>query len=339
MRILVTGATGLTGKAIVNELIKNNHQVVALYRAGSDRSGAGFNSAPVEWREADLLDIVALKEALTDVEYVIHTAATVSFIPKHQQQMFDVNVKGTANLVNSCLEAGIRKLCHISSVAALGPANSKKQARGVRIEIDENNHWEDSSENSNYAKTKYLSELEVWRGIAEGLNAVIVNPSVIIGEGDWTRSSTQLFRYVYNQNLFYTEGYINYVDVRDVAEICCQLLFSDIQAERFILNSGRISYKEFFAQIAEAMNRKKPTVKVGKNLAAIIWRIEAVRTWIMGSQPLITRETARSAYRNVFFKNEKIQQNLNHSFIPLETSIRRICRSFDSTIDKTLNYP
>src|SRR5690606_12862484 len=146
-------------------------------------------------------------------------------------------------------------------------------------------------------------------------------------------------RYVYNQNLFYTEGYINYVDVRDVAEICCQLLFSDIQAERFILNSGRISYKEFFEQIAEAMNRKKPTVKVGKNLAAIIWRIEAVRTWIMGSQPLITRETARSAYRNVFFKNEKIQQNLNHSFIPLETSIRRICRSFDSTIDKTLNYP
>lgn len=329
MNILVTGATGLVGGAIVNELLLNGHHVIALYRSGSDRTNNPYNAADVEWREADLLDIVALRDALKNVDRVFHTAATVSFVPKHQQQMFDINVTGTANLVNLCLEQGIQKFCHISSVAALGQPDSKKQIAGLQTDINESNLWGESSDNSNYAKTKYLAELEVWRGVAEGLNAVIVNPSVILGEGDWTRSSTQLFKYVYNQNLFYTEGYINYVDVVDVARISCKLIFSDIHSERFILNGGRISYKDFFEKIANAMNRKKPTVKVSKSMAAIIWRIEAVRTWLMGTNPLITKETARSAYKNVLFKNDKIQQTLNYSFIPLDTSIKRICQSFN----------
>lgn len=329
MKILVTGATGLVGSAIIRELLLSNHHVTALFRSGSNRSQLQFDINRVEWKEGDLLDIIALKEAVKDIDYVIHAAATVSFVPKHQQQMYNINVTGTGNLVNICLESGIKKFCHISSVAALGQPDAKKLRPGQPIDIDENNRWEDSSDNSNYAKTKYLAELEVWRGIAEGLNAVIVNPSVILGEGDWTKSSTRLFRYVYNQNLFYTQGFLNYVDVRDVASICCQLIFSEIQAERFILNGGRISYKEFFDKIAETMNRKKPSVKVGRTFAAVIWRLEAIRSLLTGADPLITKETARSAYKNVFFRSDKIQQTFDYSFLPLETSVARICRSFE----------
>jgi len=329
MNILVTGATGLVGSAIIKELLLSNHHISALYREGSDRSQLPFDMSRVEWREGDLLDVVALKEAVKGIDYVFHSAATVSFVPKYQQQMYNINVTGTANLVNACLESKVSKFCHVSSVAALGQADSKKIVPGQPVNIDEKNHWEDSSENSNYGKTKYLAELEVWRGIAEGLNAVIVNPSVILGEGDWTRSSTQLFRYVYNQNLFYTPGFLNYVDVRDVASICCQLIFSEVQAERYILNGGRISYKEFFDKIAETMNRKTPAIKVGRALASVIWRLEALRSLLTGSDPLITKETARSAYKNVFFRSEKIQQTLNYSFTPLDTSLTRICKSFE----------
>lgn len=326
MKILVTGATGLVGGAIINELLKDQHHVVALHRATTDRATTLFNPTLVEWYEADLLDILALDAIVSEVDYVIHTAATVSFVPKHRKQMYEINVQGTANIVNACLANGVKKLCHISSVAALGPADSRKSKQAGTITINEENRWEDSDENSHYAKTKHLAELEVWRGVAEGLSAVIVNPSVILGEGDWNRSSTQLFRYIYNENIFYTEGYLNYVDVQDVAKASCQLLFSMIESERFILNGGRIAYKEFFDRIALLMNKKQPSYKVNRLAASIIWRLEAVRTWLLGSNPLITKETARSAYRNVYFSGEKIQKDLGFSFTHLDSSLNRICQ-------------
>jgi dihydroflavonol-4-reductase len=332
MKILITGITGLVGSAVARSLVAENHDVTAINRKGSDRSLLKDIEAQIHWLQGDVLDVGSLEDAVQGVDFVIHTAAVVSFVPRDRAMMFKVNREGTANLVNVCLKYGIKKFCHVSSISALGRPDPRKITAGADTVLDESQRWEDSPENSEYAKSKHLAELEVWRGVAEGLNAVIVNPTLILGEGDWTKSSTQIFRYVYRENPFYTEGLANYVDVKDVAEIVCRLLFSEISGERFVLSAGSISYHDLFNKIADAMHKKRPSFKVGAGLAAIIWRLEAVRTWLLGTKPLITKETAQSGARRIRYDNSKIKNALGFSFQPLENTIGRVCESLLSRI-------
>jgi dihydroflavonol-4-reductase len=332
MKILITGITGLVGSAVARRLLEENHTVSAIYRKGSDRSLLTGIEGEIQWQEGDILDVGSLEDAIQGVDYVIHTAAVVSFVPRDREMMYKVNREGTANLINVCLKSGVKKLCHVSSIAALGRPDSRKLTAGADTVLDESQRWEDSPENSEYAKSKYLAELEVWRGVAEGLNAVIVNPTLILGEGDWTKSSTQLFRYVYRENPFYTEGLANYVDVKDVADILYRLLISDISGERFLLSAGSISYHELFNKIADAMQKKRPSFRVGQRLAAVIWRVEAVRTWLLGTKPLITRETAQSGARRIHYDNSKIKNALGFRFQPLENTVGRVCESLLSRI-------
>ncbi|NIJ53523.1 NAD-dependent epimerase/dehydratase family protein [Dyadobacter arcticus] len=327
MKVLITGATGLVGSAVARRFLSDNYEVLALYRRGADRSLLSDVDSRVNWVEGDIMDISSLENAMEGVDFVVHTAAVVSFIPKDRKIMYRVNVEGTANLVNVCLNYPVKKLCHVSSIAALGRPDSRKLIPGKTTMLDESQRWEDSPENSEYAKTKHLAELEVWRGIAEGLNAVIVNPTLILGEGDWNKSSTQIFRYVYQEKPFFTEGIANYVDVRDVADIVFRLLHSEVSAERFLLNAGSISYKNLFSMIAVAMNKKKPWLRVGPGLAGIIWRVEALRTFLLGTKPLITKETAQSAARNISYRNDKIRNILNFEFQPLEKTVARVSES------------
>ena len=327
MKILITGATGLVGSATAKKFLSESHEVFALARPDSDRSLLAEVAARIHWVEGDILDISSLEKALEGVDMVVHTAAVVSFIPKERKSMYKVNVEGTANVVNVCLKHNISKLCHVSSIAAIGRPDARKAIPGKDVVLDENQRWEDSPENSEYAKTKHLAELEVWRGIAEGLNAVVVNPTLILGEGDWGKSSTQIFSYIFKEKPFYTEGIANYVDVQDVAEIIYQLLLSDISGERFLLNAGSISYQNLFNTIADAMNKKRPSFKVGAGLAGIIWRFEAVRTWLLGTKPLITKETAKSAARKVTYDNKKIRNALGFQFQPIERTVTRVSES------------
>jgi nucleoside-diphosphate-sugar epimerase len=327
MKILITGATGLVGSAVARKFLSENHAVSALYRSGSDRCLLADVENQIDWIEGDILDVSALEAAFAGVEFVVHTAAVVSFVPRDRKTMYQVNMEGTANVVNICLKSGIRKLCHVSSIAALGRPDPRKVVPGEDIVLDESQRWEDSPENSEYAKSKYLAELEVWRGVAEGLNAVVVNPTLILGEGDWTKSSTQIFRYVYKENPFYTGGIANYVDVKDVAECVFRLLFSEITGERFLLNGGSISYENLFNTIADSMHKKRPSFKVGTGLAAIIWRVEALRTWLMGTKPLITKETAQSGARRIRYDNAKIRRALGFNFQPVEKTITRVSES------------
>lgn len=327
MKILITGATGLVGSTVARQFLAENHTVFALFRPGSDRSLLADIENKIQWIEGDVLDISSLEKAIEDVEYVVHTAAVVSFVPRDRKMMYKVNMEGTANVVNVCLKYEIKKLCHVSSIAALGRPDSRKIIGGQDLVIDEEQRWEESPENSEYAKSKHLAELEVWRGMAEGLNAVIVNPTLILGEGDWSKSSTQIFRYVYQEKPFYTEGIANYVDVQDVARAVVALLFSDISGERFLLNAGSISYQSLFNNIADAMGKKRPSFKVGPGLAAIIWRVEAVRTWLMGTKPLITKETAQSSARRFRYDNGKIKKTIGFEFQPIEKTIARVSES------------
>lgn len=313
--IFVTGGSGLIGSFLIPALLGQGYAVKALYR-GQVPSIKGADQ--VQWVEGDILDPVFLRNALQEVQYVFHCAGLVSYAPQDKELLKQVNIEGTANMVDACLEHGGVKLCHVSSIAAVG------RPKGVQT-LTENSKWDASVEHSAYASSKYLGELEVWRGIAEGLEAVIVNPSVVLGPSDWNRSSTQLFKYVYNERTFYTQGSANFVDVRDVTEAMMKLTFSEITGERFILNAEQVSYKDFFKEVAVGFDKKAPSVKVPPALAEVVWRLEHARTWFTGGRPLITKDTARVSGKNHLFSNEKVREAIGINFRPVAESIAWVC--------------
>lgn len=287
----------------------------ALYRGQVPAvPGAG----QVLWLEGDVMDPTFLREALQGVSHVFHCAGVVSYAPQDEELLKQVNIEGTANLVDVCLEQPGIKLCHVSSIAAVG------RPKGVTV-LNEDSKWDPAEDISAYASSKYWGELEVWRGVAEGLNAVIVNPSIILGPADWNRSSTQLFKYVYYERPFYTAGTANFVDVRDVVEAMLRLTFSDISGERFILNAGLLSYKSFFEQAARCFGKKAPATRVPPLVAEAVWRFEHARAWLTGARPLITKDTARVAAKSHEFSNSKICSALNFSFRPVSESIAWVC--------------
>jgi dihydroflavonol-4-reductase len=325
--ILITGITGLVGSFTAKRFLEAGYKVAGLKRANSDLSLLQGIENQIVWHEGDILDIMSLEKAMANIEYVIHTAAIVSFAPKDRDRMFKTNIEGTANVVNLCLENDIKKLCFVSSVAALGRSiSNEKKAENV-ISIDEKNTWEESPLNSNYAKTKYLAEMEVWRGEAEGLNCVVVNPSLILGEADWNKSSTQLLKYVFDEHKFYPQGNLNYVDVQDVAECILELTTHEISGEKFILSAGEITYKDFFEKVASRFHKKAPNTLVPPALTAILWRLETVRTFFTGNAPLITKETALSSSHSFKYPNDKIKQTLGFEFKSLDESLDRICKN------------
>lgn len=338
--VFITGATGFIGSHIVRQYLKAGHVVTALYRPNAARSGRGYGMLTdvadrLTWHEGDVLDIPSLEAAIQVGRDpggmdVIHAAALVSFVPKDRALMEKINVEGTANVVNVCLAAGIRKLGYVSSVAALGRPTARGEARNGegRIVINEDQKWEESPANSAYAKTKYRAELEVWRGVAEGLNAVMVNPSVVFGAGDWSRSSLQLIRYVADEKPFYPAGLANYVDVLDVAESLYRLMQSEGSADRYILNAGTIPYRALLEQIAAALGKRPPTIGVLPVLTRLLWPLEAVRARLTGKAPLITRETARSASSLYSYDGQRIEQVLGFQYRPLGDTLRRVADRF-----------
>lgn len=269
----------------------------------------------IQWVEGDLTDPYSLRHALQGVRQVYHCGAVVSFLPQDRQMMMRINVEGTANLVNACLQAGIDKFCHCSSVAAIG-----KPEKGEWI--DETLVWKTSSQNSWYAISKYGAEREVWRASEEGLPVVIVNPVIIIGPGDPERSSAQLYQSVKKGMRFYTSGITGFVDARDVARAMMQLMESEIQSERFILSSENLMYKTLFGYFAEFAGAKPPKYHAGKFLSSLAWRLEKMRSLITGKKPLLSRETARNANARRFFRNEKIKKAIGFEFTPIKEAAR-----------------
>lgn len=318
--IAITGANGLLGSYIVRKLISEKEEFVALKRKGSDLSLLSDIHESITWRDADILDAVSIEEALAGVTHVIHAAAMVSFNPRAKDEIYNANVLGTKNIVDACLVNGIKKLVHISSVAALG------RLKGQTV-IDERSNWVDNSLNSTYAETKYLAELEVFRAHEEGLNTVILNPSVILAAANWKKSSAKLFKYVWDERPFYIDSYLNYVDVRDVANAVHQLLHAHYPGERFILNAGSVALCDFFSQIADRFRKRSPGVKLSIPLVRFIAIIEQYRSWIAGAEPLITSETARLANTRFHYQNEKIKNTLNFQF-----------ENFDKTLDWCCQY-
>ena len=328
--IFLTGGTGLVGAHILLKLTENGQKVKALKRKESsltviENIFSHYNKVDllqsIQWIDGDLLDLFSLEEGIKGCHTVIHCAAIVSFDPKDFEKMMKQNVEGTANIVNLSLEHNINKLGYISSIATLGSVEENK----VRTEDD---YWKESKSNTQYAISKYLSEQEVWRGIEEGLNSVIVNPSVILGPGDWTKGSSQMFEKVWSGLKFYSTGSTGYVDVLDVAECLIKLLNSAIINERFILNAGQMKYREVFDTIAENLNKPKPHIKVTPFLKELAWRVEWLKSIITNKSPLVTKETANTAMKNKSFSNQKIVDALGYEFIPISESIKQYSQWF-----------
>jgi len=312
--IFITGATGLLGSALIKELAQQDTKIKAIYR-----NEIPFAHENIDWIKGDISDIALLEECLTDVDEVYHCAGKVSFNPKARKELFITNVEGTANLVNACLNTGVRKLLHVSSVSALGRIRENTT-------VNESMQWSEETSNSVYGKSKYLAEMEVWRAIAEGLKAVIVNPTIILGENDWNKSSTEIFKTVYKEFPYYSEGVTGFVDVKDVVKAMIALMHSDILAERFIISAENASYKQLFEMIAAAFHKNPPHKNITRFMAAAVWRLEAVKSLLTGKAPFITKETARTALAKVYFDNSKLLNALStFTYTPLKESVERIC--------------
>jgi dihydroflavonol-4-reductase len=315
--ILVTGATGLIGSFIVRDLVKAGYKVRILKRKNSDLSLINDLLPLIEVSEGDIVDISSLNSALKNVDAVIHAAGYVSFNNRAYKKLHQINVEGTANLVNIALGFPIKHFIHISSVAAIGKTKGKS-------EIHEDLKWEDNHVSS-YAKSKYLGELEVWRGASEGLKVSILNPSVVLGPGKWTDSSTQIFKYIWDRKPFYTTGNVNYIDVRDVSTAVLHLLNQSSTNERFILNGGTTSYKNLFSKIADAFDKPAPSIRLSRNTLFSLAFIERVRTFILNSSPIVTKDTAASAFSNSIYLNKKAKENLEMTFKDLDETVLWVC--------------
>lgn len=319
--ILVTGASGLLGQHVLAELSQRRQIVRAIYRKALPKLYTAIQSERVEWVQADVLDIPSLQDAMEGITQVYHCAAQVSYDKRFHEAMHEVNVDGTANVVNLCLDKPHIKLLHVSSIATLCGGNPE-EARS------ENNRWEESEPHSEYAKSKYHAELEVWRGIAEGLQAVMVNPGIILGEGDRSKSSMNLVEVVQHEFPYYTEGATGWVDAKDVAKAMVLLMESDITAERFVLVSENKSYREVFTLMAQALQVKPPHRLAKPWMTELVWRWEYLKRIFSGQVATITEETARAAHEKRTYNNHKILNTLpSFKFQTLEKTIQRICTS------------
>lgn len=318
--ILVTGATGFLGTTLILQLTAKGNNVVALRRESAQIPQQLKENPLITWRIADINDVEDLADAFAGVRQVYHCAALVSFHKKDKNKLFKTNIEGTANVVNLCIENQAR-LLHVSSIAALGePIKGQTQ-------LNEKNFWEYNPKASNYALSKYNSEMEVWRGITEGLNAVIVNPTIIIGASAKFSGSGALFKYALQKPLFYTAGGSGFVTVDDVAECMIQLMESDHCAERYIISAENMSYRELFTQMATAFGIAAPRWPAQKWLIGMAWRIHKLSTWIGAGNIGLSQETARISTKQSFYSNEKIKQTLFFNFKPLKTSIAEICHA------------
>jgi nucleoside-diphosphate-sugar epimerase len=330
--VLVTGATGMLGARLVFDLLQKGEKVRAIYRNPAKleqfKTNVGFYAAnvdelfgKVEWVEADVLQYSSLFDALKGVAVVCHCAAMVSFYKGDRPLMYETNIEGTRNMVNAALECGVDWFCHVSSIAALGKTDNGEA-------VTEETSWIPQKKHSGYSISKFHSEMEVWRGINEGLSAVIVNPSVILGPGDWNSGSPAFFDRIFNGLKFYTSGITGFVGVNDVSKAIIDLCEPEIRqkvvGKRFVLNSENKSYCDVFSQIAQVLKVKAPAIEAGKVMLAIAWRVAWLMAKLSGTKPLITCETVQNATEINNYDGSKVAGLTGMHYQPINEVINEI---------------
>lgn len=329
--ILVTGGTGLVGAHLLYELCLQKQQPKAIYRnlkglvAVENVFKTYAPAAPelfsqIEWVPANLLDLERLKEVFIGVTTVYHCAAFISFDPNTYEKLQKVNVTGTANMVNLCLDFKVSKMCYVSSIAALG-----KAVKGAFI--TEETHWNITQPNV-YALSKYKAELEVWRGIQEGLKATIINPGVILGPGFWNKGSSKLFRFAKKGSPLYFPGGSGFVGVQDVVRLMLLAQTSEHRNQRYICVAENLSYKEIFSEMANGFNHKKPIYKIPLWVLRVAWRLDYIKQFIFGGQRKITKQTVRSLARRDRYSAKKSEDLLGIKYTKTTLVIRQYCKTY-----------
>ena len=330
MKILVTGGTGFLGSYLLRYLVEQGYNNIhAIRRSTSKMDLVEEVKDKINWIECDILDVVGLGEAMQGVQQIYHVAAMVSFEPKHRKKMHQVNIEGTANIVNLALVHGVEKLVHVSSTAAIG-------RRKKITQIDEKTKWERSNYNSEYGISKYLAEQEVWRGMAEGLSAVVINPGIILGAGFWEEGSAKFFMKMWKGNKFYGRGGNAFVDVRDVSRLMIMMMESEVAGERFLAIGENWPYQKVFDTIADSIGKSRPTIGLNAFLGGLAWRVEWVRSKLTGSSALVTKETVQNSFRTWVYDNQKSIDTFDFQYTPLEKTINETGDIFQKTIKNKL---
>ncbi|MFN3996793.1 NAD-dependent epimerase/dehydratase family protein [Algoriphagus sp.] len=311
MNILITGITGLFGSHLAREFSQVG-QIHGLRRKNSEPSLV--DGLDIHWHEGELSDMESLLESLQEIDLVVHAAGLVSFSAKDKGKLYEVNTVGTANLVNAMLASGVNKLVHVSSVSAIGRSPELNQ-------IDEEFKWTESPLNTEYAVSKYWAELEAWRGEQEGLQLIVVNPSILLGKANYGKSSTAIYSYVLEGNKFFPKGDLNYIDVRDAAKITRALVNRQAWGERFILNKESISYREFFSEIASVFGKKAPSMALPNWLISVASFSTAILRVVGLSKSPLNKQTVRLTQQKIRFENSKIQTLLAYNYFPLRESL------------------
>jgi len=334
--ILVTGATGLLGGHLTASLVLQGKMVRAMYRNREKIACAkeilSFYTSEtdkyfgqIEWVEADVSDVFSLEEALDGVEEVYHCAGLVSFHESDAKLLHKINGEGTANMINMSLEKKIKKFCHVSSVATLQVQANKKY-------IDELSVWKTASGNSSYAISKYRGEFEAWRGLSEGLNVVVVNPSLVMGAGCWGQSSGELITRAHKWLPFYTDGVTGYVDVKDVANCMVRLMDENRFGERYILNAENISFLEVISQLRKNFSKKPVSLKAGTFIMHSARYADTIFSMLTGKKRMITRDIITSALDRNYYDNSKICRELNYVFSPIDKTLQEVCKTYLSSL-------
>lgn len=341
--ILVTGGTGLVGSHLLYKLLETHQKVRAIYRrehklALVKKIFAYYSTdfellfQKIEWIKADITDVPSLQEAFKNVDYVYHCAAFVSFEPDKYHHLRKINIEGTANVVNLGLSHRVKKLCYVSSIATIGHHQNPEQL------ITEGTKWNQDEDNSVYAITKYGAEMEVWRGTQEGLDAVIVNPGIIVGPGFWNSGgSSSLIKKIYNGISYFTTGVTGYVDVDDVIKAMVLLMQSPIKNERFIVVSENLSFKEFQHQTALALGAKQASKEATPFILAIGWRLDWLRRILTGKRRRLSKQMTKSARSITKYDASKLKNTFNFQFKPMKDSIEESCQFFLKDLGQDAN--
>jgi nucleoside-diphosphate-sugar epimerase len=327
--ILVTGATGLVGSHLLVQLLQENEEVKALFRSEKQiektKNVFSFHNQlqlfdKINWVKGDITDIPSLEIAFENITHVYHCAALITFDPNDEEELRKINIEGTANIVNCCIDFGIKKLCHVSSIAALG--NPKEH----EITITEETEWNPEELHSDYAISKYGAEMEVFRGHQEGLQVVIVNPGVIFGFGFPKKGSDVIIQSVRKGMAFYTNGSVGIIFVEDVIKCMMQLMKSNINGERFTLVGENIEVKKLLKFIATELNLKSPSIKATKLMTAIAWRLDRLISKIANRKRKITRNTAAASHDTSIYDASKIKSYFEFEFQEKEDYLKTILK-------------
>lgn len=329
--ILITGGTGLVGAHLLLNLVDKETAIRAIYRKTSaiEKTKSLFQLyqkqqlfSKIDWVQADIIDVSALAIAFNNIDYVYHCAGLISYDPNDEELLRKVNIEGTANIVNLCIDNEIKKLCHVSSIAALGNIAAHE------TQVTEETEWNPEALHSDYAISKYGAEMEIWRGQQEGLNVVIVNPGIIFGAGFLNQGSGLFFSSLKKGFRFYTNGTTGYVGVTDVVKIMIQLMDSDISGERFIVIAENVSFKEVIFSIAEKLDAKKPKIEAKPLMTAIGWRLDWFVSTLFRTKRKLSKYSANSLHSSDFISNEKIKNpevsGLNFEFQSIESVIKEV---------------